>query len=155
MKRMLMILTICAASTQAFADGFRCITEDGGLKIETYNQIQAELGTRNAAVMVLSDPRVQEGRKTIATFSAKSGLLNTDKLVYTSKVDLRFKNSNRKGEYLAGTRLGYVDTISLTPGFSYTNPKASGESLLGWLTIVKRNGDMIIKDLECVRYLKN
>ena len=155
MKKILMILTICAASTQAFADGFRCLSTDGNLKVAIYNQIQPDLGTRNAAMMVLSDPRVQSDRKTIATFSAKTGLLNSDELVYTAKVDLRFKGSNRKGEYLAGTRLGEIATIAVHPGFSYSTPVRHGDDLNAWMRIDKRNGDVIVQILECTRYLKN
>src|SRR4051812_35537711 len=65
-----------------------------------------------SSVLVLSDPSVAGGRKTIARFTEENGVLEVtsgdhgDGDFYVAKVDLRFNDSARAGEYLLGTRLG-------------------------------------------------
>jgi hypothetical protein len=155
MKSTAFALAVAAASfvsTSAFADGFVCTS--GDLKVKVYNQTNPNAGTRNAAVMILSDESVQQGNKTIAKFTAPQTLSN-DAASYTAKVDLRYGNSNRAGEYIAGTRLGQIDTITLDVEFSYNTPVDSGDYAMGLLTVVKRNGDVTELDMDCERYLRN
>ena len=154
MKNIVFVLAMTLSST-VFADGFVCESNEENLNIKVYNQTQPQLGTRNAAVMVVSDPRVASGRATIATFESADSLLTNDSSTYTSLVDLRYKNSNRKGENIAGTKLGELKYIVLHVNFSYAHPVAVGTRLAGEVTLVKRSGETIPVDMVCFRYLKN
>ena len=137
----------------AFADGFVCQNEAGDLKAKVFNHTQPEEGTRNAAVMILSNPQLQSGNKTIARFRAPQTLTN-EAATYLARVDLRF-NDHRAGEYLAGTRLGYVKNITLAVDFSYAAPVEEGTETSALMTVKKRNGDTIKVDMVCARYLAN
>jgi hypothetical protein len=105
--------------------------------------------------MIVSDSAVGVGNKTIATFSAEKSTLASSHLVYTAKVDLRVSESNRKGENIGGTKLGQLAAISLAVDFSYAAPLAAGQELNATLTLYKRDGEEIVEDAACVRYLKN
>jgi hypothetical protein len=157
MKAIIVALAMTAA-TVAHADGFVCVTSEGDLKIRVYNQVQPELGTRNAAVMVVSDTAVNAGRKTIAKFTAAHGTLTSRQLTYNAGVDLRFNDSGRKGELISGTRLGELSDIVLDIDASYAPNRllADGEATTAELTLVKRvgGGADIVRDMECVRYVK-
>jgi hypothetical protein len=146
---------VSLVSASAFADGFRCQTENGDVRVIVYNNTHAEHGTRNGAAMVFSDPLVQYGRKTIARFSDVKGTLWNTGAHYEANVDLRFKDSSRKGEYIGGTRLGYLDAIELNVDFNYAQPVRTGEYLSGKLLLIKRNGKQIEHNLDCIRYLKS
>jgi hypothetical protein len=154
MNKAIALFTVLA-SFAAQADGFRCSTVEGDLDIKIYNKVQPSEGVRNAAVLVLSNPAIAAGRKTIATFGDTKGTLSNEAATYSADVDLRMLESNRKGELIAGTKLGHLDTIVVDVAFSYASPMADGESTTGELTLVKRDGDVIKRDLECSRYLKN
>jgi hypothetical protein len=142
-------------AAQAKADGFRCSTVEGDLDVTVYNHLSAEEGTRTAAVMVLSDPSVSSGRKTIAKFTDAKGTLSSQGASYAADVDLRYADSRRAGEYLLGTRLGELDQIKVNVGFTFGDDLEDGEEVSGKLIAYRRDGDRIVADLDCVRYLKN
>lgn len=151
----LIVIAATLISTSVLADGFRCETKDG-LKIKVYNQTNPAMGTRNPAVMVLSDRDVAtSGLKTVAVLEAPKTLTSAEGTQYVGRVDLRFKNSNRKGEYLLGTRLGYIKTITLDVDFSFANPVAFGSQVNALVKVAKRNGKKYSVDATCERYLKN
>ena len=154
MKKILLIAATVLSSSAALADGFVCHADEQDLKIKVYNHTRAEDGTRNAAVMVISDKTVQAGRKTIARFTGVNETLGSKGAVYTADVDLRFTDSARKGENIGGTKLGSLDSIVLDIEFSYAQPLAHGDTAPGQLTLVKRTGGVIVLDVECERYLK-
>lgn len=151
----LAILAFATLSASAHADGFECQTANGGLNVKIYNNTDPQVGTRVAAVMVVSDPAVGAGRKTIARFTSVHGVLANRASTYVATVDLRFSDSERKGENILGTKLGNVDTITADIDFSYAAPVAAGEEVSGKLTIARRSGSPIEADLVCSRYLKN
>lgn len=153
MKHAIMTLILMAA-TPAFADGFRCNTVFGDLNVKVYNHTQPEEGTRNVATMIISDPSVQYGRKTIAKFSDINNTLSSKSAVYEAKVDLRFVDSRRGGENIGGTKLAELKKIIVDVDFSYANPVEDEAELPGTLTLVKRDGEELSSDLDCVRYLK-
>lgn len=155
MKKLIVLAMTVLASTAAHADGFKCLTAEGDLAIQVYNHTNPEMGTRNAAIMVVSDPMVQEGRQTVAKFTADNSTLDQHGATYTARVDLRFKESRKKGEYLTGTRLGYVKTLELDVDFSYASAVKKGTLLPAVLTVVKRDGEIIERNMVCSRYLKN
>ena len=140
-------------SSLALADGFQCQTDDGRLNIKAYNHVDAADGTRNAAVMVLSDTNVQAGRKTIAKFQAVETLWNSS-ATYVGRVDLRF-STQAAGEYVLGTRLGQLKTIVLDVDFNYANPIDNGEPADAKVIGHKRDGSKIEVAATCYRYLKN
>jgi hypothetical protein len=155
MKKTIASMMVLFASAAAHADGFVCQTVEGDLNVKAYNNTQPEAGTRNAAVLVLSDPAINSGRKTIARFTDVNGTVGNTGASYTANVDLRFNDSGRKGELISGTKLGELKTIDLEVAFSYARPVAADETLQGKLTLTKRNGEVIERDLDCTRYLKN
>lgn len=157
MKKVMAALTlIMFASVNAFADGFVCESDASDLRIKVYNKVSPSEGTRVASVMIVTDPRVSGGRKTVAKFSTDRGTLATahnQSLKFAGNVDLRFSDLSA-GEYLVGTRLGEVDTIHLTIDFVYGDNLANGEQTSGRMLIVKRDGDSTLRYATCTRYLK-
>jgi len=149
------VIVMTAFSASAQADGFNCQTADGSVNVKLINHTNPEIGTRVAAVMVLSDTNVAYGRKTIARFTDVNGVLASRSSRYEANVDLRFNDSARKGELILGTKLGMLDTIIADIDFSYAAPVANGEEVTGTLVLVKRDGNKIKSDLVCSRYLKN
>ncbi|MCM0605881.1 MAG: hypothetical protein KA715_07295 [Xanthomonadaceae bacterium] len=150
-----MMAGMILGSQVAKADGFICEDYDQTLKIKVFHNVMAKKGTRNAAKLIVSDPRVANGRKTIATFDQADGLLTSKELVYTADVDLRYKNSSRKGELIGGTKLGEIDFIELFVDFSYNQPLKNFEEADAFLRLTKRSGKELEIDLVCARYLKN
>ena len=143
------------SSVSAFADGFVCLVPNRDLKIKIYNYTDPDEGTRNAAVMVLSDPTVSDGRKTIARFSDIDSTLDNYGAAYEAEVDLSNPDTGRAGERILGTRLGSIDRFKVELAFNYNSPVADGEEVFGSLHVLKKNGEEIPAVLECVRYLKN
>lgn len=148
----LIVITMLAMGMNAQADGFVCTTESG-LNVRVYNHINAEDGTRNASRMVVSDPSLQYGNKTIASFTDVKSTLASYRQTYVAKVDLRVSESNRGGELIAGTKLKYIDLLVLSVDFSYANPNVRDVEAV--LTVIKRNGDEIVEAANCRRYTKN
>lgn len=147
-------LGLVLVSSAALADGFKCESLDSSLLVKVYNHTQPEAGTRNAAVMILSDANVGSGNKTIAKFDGESTLVNSGAR-YVANVDLRFADSNRAGEYLMGTRLGELKKIKLDVDFSYAEPVEAGTEVSAKIIATKRNGVVLTEEATCVRYLKN
>lgn len=145
---------LAAFSGNAFADGFECQTAAQDLTVKIYNHTTPSAGTRVAAVMVVSDPAISIGNKTIARFTDTNGLLSSRSSRYEANVDLRFNDSSRKGELILGTKLGMLDTIIADIDFSYAAPVGAGEEVEGKLILVKRDGQRVYADLVCARYLK-
>ncbi|NUM88763.1 MAG: hypothetical protein HUU37_06135 [Bdellovibrionales bacterium] len=154
MKKLIAVMAIAMTSTAALADGFQCESADG-LVAKVYNHASPEAGTRNAAVMVLSDSSVGAGRRTIARFTDVNGTLGNSGAVYLARVDHRFNDSGRKGELIAGTKIAFIRDIELRIDFTYGAPMANGDHAPGALTLVKRNGEVTGLEMDCYRYLKN
>ena len=138
-----------------FADGFICENREQKLEINAFNQTQPRLGTRNAAILVLSNPSVEYGNRTIATFAADTGLLTNQGSAYTAHVDLRYRTSNRRNAAVGPTRLGQLKFIVLDVAFSYARPVPAGTALSAVAILMKRSGEEIRLPMECTRYLKN
>ncbi len=150
-------LTLIAllATSSAFASGFKCYAPEFDTSVKVFNHTQPELGTHNAAIMVISDEAIAQGRKTIASFKDVKNTLSNSAATYYAKVDLRVSESNRKGENVFGTKLGLIDSIKLVVDMSYAAPLAAGEITDGKIVVYKRNGDLKRIAVECERYLKN
>lgn len=154
MTKLLVTLGTLILSLNAHADGFRCSTEEG-LNIKVFNHTDNNVGTRSVAKMIVSNDNVGFGNKTIATFSDAQSLVSSLKQTYVAKVDLRYSTVGGKGELIGGTRLGEVDLIILSVDFNYSRPVADGTIVPGWITLQKRNGQELIQEATCIRYLKN
>ncbi len=154
MKYTIFALATMLAGTTAQADGFLCKTDDG-LDVKVFNHTLAEQGTRSVAKMIVSDDNIAYGNKTIATFSDAQAVLSSHRQTYIANVDLRFKESNRSGERISGTRLGALSRIILSVDFSYANPLDNDATVNGTLTTVKRNGEEHLEGVNCKRYLKS
>ncbi len=154
MKSTILALTVILVGTIAHADGFLCMSDDG-LNVKVFNHTSANEGTRSVAKLIVSDENVGYGNKTIATFSAAHSLVASYKQTYVANVDLRFKDSSRKGELIGGTKLGELAQIVLSVDFSYANPLSNDDTVNGTLTLIKRDGEELIEAMNCKRYLKN
>ena len=154
-KMILVMMAAMGFSSVAMADGFICDTIDGRYTAKVYNQTDASRGTRNGAILILSDNAVQQGRKTIASFDSEQTLADREGASYEANVDLRYTKSGRGGENFLGTKLGQLDSIRLNVAFYYDMPVKNGEDLDGQLIAVKRNGSKIRAQVYCTRYLKN
>lgn len=151
----LLVASLMVLSSVAMADGFKCEQLDSGLNIKVFNKTDASAGTRNAAVMVLSDSNIGSGNKTIASFKANKRTLGQNGTSYMAQVDLRVSESSRSGENILGTKLGQIAKIYVDVDHNYNEPMANGEYTTGTISIEKRNGDVKSFDLDCARYLKN
>lgn len=155
MKTVFMMIVALFVSSFASADGFVCQTVEGDLNVKIYNHVDPTAGTRVASVMVLSNPSVNVGRKSIARFTEVQENLSNISANYEANVDLRFSDSSRKGELVSGTQLGQLKTITLAVDFSYANPIDAETQVSCSLTLIKHNGEEITRDMQCTRYLKN
>lgn len=154
MKLVSLLVAVFAFPASVLADGFVCHNDKGDLNVRIYNNVNPEEGTRTASTLVLSNPELQAGNKTIAVFRDSTGLLSSKELVFTADVDLRFKESSRKGELIAGTKLGNLDQVKVIVHFSYADPVAEGAFVPASLILTKRDGAKIRQSLDCRRYLK-
>lgn len=152
MKHILLTIATLGLTQVAMADGFVCASE--GLNVKVYNHTDPNQGTRTGAVMVVSSPDVGFGNKTIAKFTDANRTLESKNLIYTADVDLRYKDSGRKGELIGGTKLGQLDQIKLVVYFSYGAPVKDGDEVRARLRLVKRNGESSSIAMNCIRYLK-
>ena len=153
------LLTLLSSSTLALADGFICEGKNSGLQVKLYNHTDPAYGTRTPAVMVLSNPHVQSDRKTVAVFSDQNQTRDyLGRGQYQAKVDLRYLDSGRQGENVAGTKLGQLKTIILKIKFSYSHSDTlianSVDEIPASLFYQKRNGELLDEQAACKRYRK-
>ena len=156
MKTTMMIVMGMFAATVAKADGFTCVGQNTGLNIKMYNHVHAAAGTRNAAIMIISDPSLDSGSTTIATFSDTKNTASNNGATYVAKVDLRVNGSSNKNANIAGTQLGLLASITAEVDFNYSQntPSSNGDSFSGKASYAKRDGEVLEEKLECTRYKK-
>lgn len=155
MKNILIAMMAMGFSGAAMADGFVCQSLNGIYNVKVYNHTDASRGTRTGSIMVISDNRIQSGRKTVATFEAEKTLVSGQGAKYEANVDLRYSTSNRAGENVFGTKLGELDVIKLAVAYNYSQPVPAGQELDAQIVAVKRNGAKSKLQMVCTRYLKN
>lgn len=151
-KNIIIAAAINLVSFSAFADGFKCTSDEGTLEAQVYNHRNPHVGTRTGAVMILSDSSLEYGSRTIARFEAPKSLTN-HAAKYLAYVDQTVGSTNRAGEYIAGTRLGEVAKIVLDVDFSYTSPIADGDQVSALLSVFKHEGTLVEVGMTCTRYL--
>ncbi len=149
------IAVVAFSGSFAQAEGFKCQTVQGDLNVKIYHHNEPSIGTRVVSTMIVSDPSILAGRKTVALFTSNKGTLSlVSEGSYLATVDLRMVESRTKGEYLVGTRLGELSTIAVDLDFSYAAPVADGDMVVGSATFTKRSGEVIEREMVCARYLK-
>jgi hypothetical protein len=154
MKTLTLALATLLVSAAAHADGFVCQALDADLTVKVFNKTHAIEGTRTPSIMILSNPTISLGRKTIATFSNSSASLEGKGTSYFAEVNPENAEASRGGELIAGTKLGYVESLELHVDFNYYTPTAAGKTVDGALILTKLNGEHIPVNMECTRYLK-
>jgi hypothetical protein len=152
-----MTLVMIAASTSAFADGFKCEGLTFGTRIEMYHYLNPSQGTRNVNKMVVSNPSSQKGERTIATFDQDDKILIQKGATYIATVDSRFKTAKEGSKKIAGTTLGELQTIQVVVNFNYRvdTPSKIGQKYAALATYTKEDGSDISENMSCIRYKKN
>ena len=154
MQKLIAIALVLGSAAAAHADGFECTTRNGDLNVKVYNHTQASAGTRNAAVMVVSDPSIGAGKKTTARFTDIRSTLTNSGADYVAAVDLSEPDSSLGGRNIGGTKLSQLSTIELAIEFKYNQPVSAGEYVPGTISLNKSNGEVINLEVDCTRYLK-
>jgi hypothetical protein len=164
MKSILFMISVLIASQTAMADGFRCEGVNTGIQIKIYNYTEYSMGTRTPAVMVVADPTVRSPNKTVAIFKHENNnLYYLGNGLFEGQVDLRYSETGRKGENIAGTKLGFLKSIQVQLfsdfGRKFSYEKAdeykNNEILDARYSYVKRNGEILEEKAVCTRYLKD
>ena len=158
-KSALAAIVSLAVITSAHADGFTCEGQNTGVQIKLYNNTQSDIGTRTPAIMIVSDPMIQYGNKTIAKFTGSNGTLDYQGYgKYVAKVDLRYNDSNLGGRNIGGTKLSQLATIVVKLNFAYNSASTANAldgDVEGKISYNKRNGEILEEKVLCSRYLKN
>jgi hypothetical protein len=152
LKNTLAVLVVGSLAQVARADGFVCDATHESLRIQVYNRTQASEGTRNVAVMVLSDPSKPRGQRTLLRFEADNDGLTNDGARYTATLLPRI--SPLLDQQVQGIQLGNLHEVALKIDFSYRYPVGNDDLVAGVLELTQNNGDQLWVDLDCTRYLK-
>lgn len=141
MKALLTVTALVAMfSSSAFAaQGWQCSANDISVKV-------IDESAASGGIMVLSNPSVGSGRKTIAKFTEANGTLDVRGDLYVAHTDLRFNDSARAGELVIGTKLGEVASFRLTVRADEHSDWADGS-----LVAIKKNGERAARKVECER----
>jgi hypothetical protein len=156
MKSLLIFTTMTLVAQVALADGLNCIGQQTATIIKVYNHTDPTAGTRNPAIMIVSSPFVNYPNKTIAKFTDVNQTLDYQGSGrYIAKVDLRYKDSSRGGENIAGTKLNQLEAIELIAQFTYANKVNKNVKIPAILNYRKLSGEVLTEKADCTRYLKN
>ncbi len=164
MKTIMFLLATLITTAPAFADGFRCEGVNTGIQIKIFNYTDYSMGTRTPAVMVVADPTVRSPSKTVAIFKHENQNLSyLGNGLFEGQVDLRYSETGRKGENIAGTKLGYLKSIQVQLfsefGRKFSYEKAddfkNNEILDARYYYLKRNGEILEEKAVCKRYIKD
>jgi len=148
------IISLLCASASAVADGWRC--RGSNLSIQVYDHKDPSIGTRTAAKMIIADPTAKFGSRTLAIFDDGAGTLLSRGSKYYANVDLRRNDIvGMNGRNFGGTKLGFVDRITLDVYFNFSNPLRNGEDAAGSVTIIRRRGmgGPLNVPVTCTRHL--
>jgi len=133
MKQFALILFALAGTSVAHADSFVCETGDQTISVKLQNHVHADYGTREAAILIVSDNTADVGGRTLITSTdiSQNGpfwtantpngdsetTLGSLNLAQIQKVTLdipsfNFNESNKDGETLEGVLYLYDDVSS-------------------------------------------
>ncbi len=152
LKHALAVIVVGSFAQGVLADGFVCDATHESLRIQVYNRTQAVEGTRNVAVMVLSDSSKPRGQRTLLRFDADNDGLTNDGARYSATLLPRI--SPLMDRQVQGIQLGQLHEVALKIDFSYRYPVGNDDLVAGVLELTQMNGDQLWVDLDCTRYLK-
>lgn len=149
-------LFLCLKANWLWADGFICESPQGYLRIKIFHHTSFQTGgTRKVAVMVLSNPRVPMGKRTIGVFNESKGNLLRDSSAYIANFDFRFKGLYSKPqEFIKDISKRDIQTLEITPNFNINEPIAPAAKLKARFKMNLRSGQAYQGWIECIRYLK-
>jgi hypothetical protein len=138
-----------------WADGFVCNSPKGFLRIKIFHHTRWETGgTRRAAVMVLSNPRMPRNKKTIAVFQEANGTLSNSGMEYLARFDLRFSLIKSKPHHFIN-QIDRADVHSLLIRPNGGLGLAHGTPLTAYMEMTMRDGRVYKGNIRCKRYLKS
>jgi hypothetical protein len=155
LKTVLGLMTVVAVfvvATSARADGFVCNAVGESLRVKVYNRTQPEEGTRNVAVMVISDPSKPVGQRTLQRFTADNDGVTNSGTRYSASLKPRLRPM--MDVQIGGVQVGQIQEVALNIDFSYRYPIGNEGLVAGTLEIYQVNGDQLWMDVDCTRYLK-
>ncbi|MBP7843478.1 MAG: hypothetical protein KA116_01565 [Proteobacteria bacterium] len=156
--RILIVLMLFISLTANFlwADGFICESPQGYLRIKIFHHTSFQTGgTRKVAVMVLSNPRVPMGKRTIGVFNENKGTLIRDSSSYFANFDFRFKGLYSKPqEFIKDISKKDIQSLEITPNFNINEPIAPSAKLKARFKLSLRSGQDYQGWIDCIRYLK-
>ena len=153
------ILVTLAFASVSRADGFTCRSTDGNLSVKVFDYVHSRYGTRNPAVMVVSNPKLPRGYRTLAVFSSADGTLQAishrgEYRTYVGRVDFN-SNSIHKHVFVLSDPMTNLAAVQLHIYFNYNKSRiANGGEVMGVVELVSRNGRHIYSETSCKRYLK-
>jgi hypothetical protein len=145
-------------ATPARADGFDCQARNTGLLIHIVNSKNPAVGTRTPDSMTILNPLLSPGQQEIVRFShINKTLAYLGRGNYMGQVDLRYLDSGRQGENIAGTKLGQIKSILVDLEFSYAHSDIelanSVKEVPGKIFYTKRTGEILEEPVLCKRFL--
>ena len=135
------ILAVAAISGTAFADGFRCESPEG-VRAKVYNHTRPERGTKNLAVVVISD---SYGTRYVARNSEMTREFERSRVHHFGRLEDRQD----------GVKDFVILDIRHTRDSRSLGDLADGENLDGRLTIFDEQTGTETYQLSCERYLKS
>lgn len=155
-QTLLLAATALVSLSNAWGSGFDCTSVDEDLQIRVvFTPIHPDGSHREPRVkeMTVLDPNLTAPFQHVATFLAADGLLTNEGGNIEAVVDLRFPGSARAGERIGGTKLGSLKTVTLDIDFSYTEPSNDGAHYAAQAVYLKRNGESLEQDFDCVLFM--
>ncbi len=142
---------VLVGSQAAKADGFVCADESNTYGLKIYDNVTASFGTRNPAVMVISNGSQESGAKTLATFTPAQGGLQLSGGVYV--VNLNFPPAYT--QTFGGVKMSDIKELNVLINHNFNQVLAPGQKVPGSVSIVEKSGKFAVLKLVCKRYLKN
>ncbi len=145
--------------TPAFAEGFLCtLKAEADLNFFVEHFRKPNHGTRRAKALYVYRSWIDEEsgkseKDLVAYFSDKLKTLKNQSTSYHARVNLKLDETGAPGAYLLGTRLQFIDYISLAVQFHYNKPVPHMTQLPGLLYVMKRNGQSQTYEANCLRFL--
>lgn len=153
MNQFLIVSLALLLSGPGFADGFVCKGAEETVTLAVYNSTSTP-ATRQAEIMVLSDPDFEYGSRTMAKFGRQDGALSNRGSRYVATINPRVRDSIRGNDLIAGLHVKDLSTLTLLVDFSYANPVDDGDELDAVLLLTPLSGNSVLVKMVCFRYLK-
>jgi hypothetical protein len=139
----------------ALGEGFRCAALKGDIEAAVYHEVQPKRGTRNVAALIIQDPRAVKGQQTVLRFVKGKGRLNNQSAFYEAQMSSEAIAESSEAKELLGVALSELDKVHLAVQFTYGMPMKNGQKTRGLLSLLARSGEIIDREMNCRRYLKN